>query len=156
APLETATDTLNVIPGLVISNPISGSRAGSQSSSSSLNEQEDALAFVSMPPGALVGALTVRVRNVTTNSASTLPVRVIDGGFDPIAVGAHAGDRLALIIAPETGLVTVSYFLVPVRRPPKIVRTSPTKGRTDVALNARPRIVFSEPIEARTLSNATV
>jgi hypothetical protein len=156
APVDLASDSGAAIPGLIVSNPVPAGTLGSGSSSTSPNNREDDVAYISMSPGALPGVLSVRIRNVTTNAPPTEPVPVIDGGFDPVAVAARAGDRLALIISPETGPVTVSYLLVPVRRPPRIVRTAPPKGRTDVALNARPRIVFSEPIDARTLSNATV
>ena len=109
-----------------------------------------------MPPGALRGVLSVRIRNLSTNGAPTETIPVIEGGFDPVAVAARPNDGLAMVMDLAGGVVTVSYLTVPLRRPPRIVRTAPPKGRTDVALNTRPLIVFSEPIDAQTLSNTTI
>jgi uncharacterized protein YjdB len=47
-------------------------------------------------------------------------------------------------------------MIVPTRRVPVIVRTSPPKGATDVPLNARVTIVFSEPMAAATLTGGSL
>jgi hypothetical protein len=78
--------------------------------------------------------------------------RLVDGGFDPIAITAESDDFLELTVfvaggpRPEPVLVKV-----PLRRPPVIVRTSPPTGRTDVALNVQIGVVFSEPIDKSTI-----
>ena len=151
APVGLA-DSGVVIPGLIVSNSVP---AGGLSSASPTNA-DDEVAYISLPPGALPGVLSVRLRNLTSQGPPTEPTPVFDGGFDPVAVAARAGHQLALLMSLEGGAVTVSYLTVPLRRPPRIVRTVPSKGRTDVALNTRPLIVFSEPIDAHTLSNTTI
>jgi hypothetical protein len=118
APEITASDSSAVLPALIVSNPVPASAVASGLSSTSLNNADE-VAYISMPPGALPGVLSVRIRNVTTIGPPTEIVPVIDGGFDPVAVAARAGDRLALIMSLNSGAATVSYFSVPVRRPPK-------------------------------------
>ncbi len=109
------------------------------------------LAYVSLPPGTLATAVSVRIRNLTTGGEATAPEPIVDGGFDPVAVWASVGDRLALAFTDGSGGVREEYGIVPARRPPVVVRTAPPKGRTDVALSVRPVVVFSEPIDPATL-----
>ncbi len=109
------------------------------------------MAYVSLPPGTVATAVSVRIRNLTTGGEATAPEPIVDGGFDPVAVPASAGDRLALAFTDGSGGVREEYGTVPARRPPVVVRTAPPKGRTDVALSVRPVVVFSEPIDPTTL-----
>jgi len=108
------------------------------------------VAFVSLPPGSLAGVASVRIRNLTAGGSTTLPIPIVDGGFDPVAVPASAGDTLQLVFLDGSGDVREVYALVPLKRPPVVVRTTPVNGRTDVALSARPVVVFSEPIDPAT------
>ena len=82
---------------------------------------------------------------------------MVAGGLDPQRVEAMAGDTLELEIwtigstSPTRRTVTV-----PGKRAPKVVRTSPPPRKRDVALNAAIAIVFSEPIDAATLTTASI
>ncbi|HUF65129.1 MAG TPA: Ig-like domain-containing protein [Gemmatimonadaceae bacterium] len=109
------------------------------------------LAYVALPPGSLPTVETARIRNLA-GSAPGVTVPVIDGGFDPVPIPAAAGDQLELTLMHSTGAVSVAYARVPAKRPPVVVRTFPSKGRTDVALRTIPTVIFSEPIDASTLA----
>ena len=76
------------------------------------------------------------------------------GGFDPVAVEAEAGDTLSVTVVHETGDDTTAYSLVPVRSRPRVVRTSPQRGTTDVPLNSLIIVVFSEPMDSASLPDA--
>ncbi|HEU4954643.1 MAG TPA: Ig-like domain-containing protein, partial [Gemmatimonadales bacterium] len=110
------------------------------------------VAYVSLPPGTLPGVVSVRIRNLTTGGAQGPVVPLMDGGFDPVAVAAAPGDRLELELTGNDGAVTEETALVPIKRPPVVVRISPPGGRTDVALSVRPDVVFSEPVDPTTLT----
>lgn len=145
-------------PGLVVSE--SGSGSASVDSASVLGSGETtgavAVAYVSALPGTFPGAITVQIRNRTTGDTPTPQIAVSDGGFDPVAVSASEGDELELAILQPDGKVTFVHLTVPHRVPPVVVRTSPPKGRTDIALNAMPVVVFSEPIDPATLTLTSV
>lgn len=113
----------------------------------------DSLAYVALAPGTLNGALTVMIGSSRGGAADTIPVK--DGGFDPVAIPAATGDTLNLTIATSTG-VSFARSIVPAHQPPRVVRTSPARGRTDVAINASVVAIFSEPIAAGTLDSASV
>ena len=110
------------------------------------------VAYVSLPPGTLPGVVSVRIRNLTTDGAQGPVVPLMDGGFDPVAVAAAPGDQLELQLTGNDGAVTEETALVPIKRPPVVVRISPPGGRTDVALSVRPDVVFSEPVDPATLT----
>jgi Tol biopolymer transport system component len=110
------------------------------------------VAYVSLPPGTLPGIVSVRIRNLTSTGTQGPIVPLVDGGFDPVAVPAVPGDRLEFQLTDGDGAVTEETTLVPIKRPPVVVRTSPVGGRTDVALSMRPEVVFSEPVDPSTLT----
>jgi hypothetical protein len=109
-----------------------------------------------MAPGTLPAAQSVRIRNITTGNAPSIAIPIADGGFDPVAVLARSGDVLELSVTRVGGAIEAITYVVPVRRPPVVVRTNPPKGRTDVALSIRPLVVFSEPIDPQSVTSATV
>lgn len=137
----------NTLPALLISGATPDVDAAVRASVIAAAEE---LTFVSLPPGALSEAFSVDIRNATRGNEIARAF-LIDGGFDPTGVAAAAGDRLELSFTDRSGAVRVEIATVPLRRPPAIVRTSPTKGRTDVPLNVHPRVVFTEPVEAGSL-----
>lgn len=110
------------------------------------------VAYVSLPPGTLGDATSATVRNVGRNAQLT--VAVMDGGFDPVAIVAEAGDTIS-VDAPGVadGALLV---VVPVRRPPQVVRTYPLHGKRDVPLNTRIFVVFSEPLDRQSVNASTV
>ena len=110
------------------------------------------VAYASLPPGSLFGVVSVRIRNRTAGAAYGPPVPVVEDGFDPVAVPAAPGDRLVLQLFHTDGEVTEEESVVPIKKPPVVVRLAPAGGRTDVALLVRPVVVFSEPVEPATLA----
>jgi Tol biopolymer transport system component len=143
---EAPNPAENTVPALIVSEALATGAEAAASASSVI-----AVAFVSLPPGTLSNAVSVQIRNLTTGGDATLPMPILHGGFDPVAVPASVGDRLALEFTDRNGSVSEEYAMVPIKRTPVVVRTSPARGRTDVALIVRPVVVFSEPIDPATL-----
>ena len=81
-------------------------------------------AYVSMAPGTAPGGDSVTIEHLGGPSVGT---RMADGGFDPIAVEAEAGDTLA-ISSSSTGATDTTYGVVPIKGRPVIVRTSPASA----------------------------
>ena len=141
-------DTIPNAPvGMFVSNALAASGlASSVGVPNSLAVSAGTVAYVSAMPGTFPTALSVTIRN-ENNGSSSRPVKVIDGGFDPVGIEAKGGDELSLALTMVGGGSTVVSVKVPPRRPPGVVRTSPSKGRTDVALNVQVEAVFSEPVD---------
>ena len=114
-----------------------------------------ALAYASAVPGTFPGASAATVRNRTTSGASQF-VELIDGGFDPVAIEAAAGDELSLTVFMTSGGSTRFAVEVPVRRLPGVVRTNLSKDPMDVGLNMLILVVFSEPIDKSTVTSSSV
>jgi Tol biopolymer transport system component/plastocyanin len=113
------------------------------------------VAYIALPPGTAMNGVEAFIWNERTGSGMTVPV--IDGGFDPIAVPARIGDPLEVEVRGADG-ATIHRIerKVPDKRRPRVVRTRPPRGKRDVALNATIIVVFSEPIDARTLTASSV
>lgn len=112
------------------------------------------IAYVSMPPGTMPDAVSATIRNIRTDQS--VEVVVDSGGFDPVAVPAQTADTLEEAITLLDGTVHYATSVVPARRRPRVVRTSPSRGRTDVAVNASIVVVFSEPIASGTRDTAHI
>jgi TolB protein len=140
--------------GIVVSNPKAGSTTGnSMGMRGSLSVSSGTVAYVSAAPGTFSDAESGSIRNETRSGASQ-SVQVIDGGFDPVAVEAEEGDEISLRIFMGVSQVRNLTLKVPPRRPPEVVRTSPPKGRTDVALNVQIVVVFSEPVDSSSVTSS--
>lgn len=138
-------------PGvLIVSEPGLGFAGGAEAAAAT------AVTWVSLPPGTLPFATSIRIRNVSSGGPATPPIPFVDGGFDPVAIPATVGQELELAVVMTSGAIRIWLARVPPRRPPSVVRTIPPKGRTDVALSERPRVVFSEPIDSRSLSASSL
>jgi hypothetical protein len=152
----------NPTPRSIVSEPVSAAAATTVSTSGPTHHLSLAAAtaqevvYVSMPPGSLPDGVNATVRNATSNALPTPPIRLIAGGFDPVAVAATVDDVLEIRITDRGGTVSVIYDRVPKRRPPRIVRTDPPKGRTDVAFSTTIVIVLSEPIAPSTVTPGAV
>jgi hypothetical protein len=109
-------------------------------------------AYVSMMPGTDPGGQRVEIRNLHNDAWATALMR--NGGFDPVGLQAEAGDTLAVTVIDQAGDDTTSYGEVPLFAKPRIVRTSPGMGRTDVPLNNLLLVVFSQPMDAASLPDA--
>lgn len=156
-PVSAPDDRPSTFAG-VVSDPVTQAAAPSPSPAhahlSSSLASIDGRAFVSAPPGtdpAATGA-TVTLRRTGDTAAPA----VLDGGFDPIGITALAGDTLDIVLTHSAAAATHVRAVVPASRTPRIVRISPAKGRTDVAINASMAVIFSEPVSQTDLSAAIV
>ncbi len=109
-------------------------------------------AYVSMVPGTDPAGRQVEIRNLRNRASATGPMR--NGGFDPVAVPADAGDTLSITVFHQAGDETTGYSVVPMKSRPRVVRTSPGMGKTDVALNSVIVVVFNQPIDSASLTDA--
>ena len=139
----------------VVSNAITGQAASAAATPSQLRlsaSRASSVAYVSLPPGSIPDATSATI--TTTSGSGSVTAFISDGGFDPVAVPAEAGDTL-LIQVQGTAAAKITYR-VPVRPKsrPVVVRTSPPKHKRDVPLNYLIRIVFSEPMDSTTLDRA--
>jgi hypothetical protein len=154
--ISDTTDALATLPpaGMTISNPhIVASLSGNRSGTSAALSAGDSVVFVSLEPGTFPTATGVFVRNIRTQDV--VHATIVNGGFDPVAIEGDAGDVLEMTLErPEDPHVI--YVKVPPRKPPNVVRTRPGKGRIDVALNTVIEIVFSEPVDPRTLTSSSI
>ena len=108
--------------------------------------------YVSMSPGAVPAGVTATIRN--SANGQYLTTVMMNGGFDPVSIPASADDDVTVDIHSAAGLLRTSSVIVPKRRPPKIVRTDPPSGKTDVPLNNSISVVFSEPIDPATAATS--
>jgi len=89
-------------------------------------------------------------------SADLVYAALLDGGFDPVPVPARSGDTVQIAVdVPGAPRVIFTYGVPPILRP-VVVRTSPSPGKRDVPLNATIVIVFSEPVDAATLTTSSM
>lgn len=109
-------------------------------------------AHVSMVPGTDHDGRRADIRNLRDGASASAPMR--NGGFDPVAIPAEAGDTLAIKIFHHGGGDTTSYGVVPLFAKPTIVRTSPAMSKTDVPLNSLILVVFSQPMDGTSLTEA--
>ena len=143
--------------GLAVSNPVpvlspSLQRAGTLALAGSGG---DDLVYVSLSPGTVTNGAKAKVGNLA--SSASLTTLVFDGGFDPVAVRAQVGDSLEVIVTDAAGApVFQARYAVAARRPPVMVRSDPSRGRTDVSLNASIVVVFSEPIASTALTATSI
>jgi hypothetical protein len=141
-----------VLSAAVVSNPVSAPPSAGPALSGSASE---AVVYVSLPPGSAPGAEQVTIRHPRTGALRT--VAMVEGGFDPIGVEANAGDTLDLDIRVAGANAPLLYaIVVPDSRPPVVVRTDPPPQKRDVPLNAVLLVVFSEPLDAASLTPTSV
>jgi Bacterial Ig-like domain len=115
----------------------------------------DEVAYVSIAPQTYPDAVSFEISNRAAPGA-VQSFAASDGGLDPVAIPAHAGDVVNITVRTATGAPTSLALSVAVRRPPVVVRTNPAKGRVDVALNVNVSVVFSEPIDGKSLDAAAL
>lgn len=108
------------------------------------------VAYVSLPPGSVPGGVTASIRNLRT--AMTVWTDVADGGFDPVAIPAEAGDSLSINVNRVSDGMLPLDAKVPAARRPVVVRTNPPPHKRDVPLNTIILAVFSEPIDSQSVT----
>ena len=145
---------------LIISNPLpspSGALVAHSGTMSARAEttNPDSVAFVSLPAGTAPDGVRATMRNRATGLSATTVL--IDGGFDPVMLGAHVGDSIQVAVTDAQNHVVLQLVnIVSSRRPPVVVRTEPPQKKVDVPLNAAIVVVFSEPVDPATLGTGTV
>ncbi len=77
------------IPALIVSNPAVPGLAPLSTSRASL---VDAVVYASLPTGSVSDGERIRFTNMATEADTS--VAFVDGGFDPVAIPAAAGDSL--------------------------------------------------------------
>jgi uncharacterized protein YjdB len=113
------------------------------------------LVFVSLPSDSFPEGQSAVITN--TRSGSTVTASMVNGGLDPVSLPATIGDEVVLDVLRGTGeRLAQLTATVPKDSKPRIVRTSPARGKRDVPLNARIVIIFSEPIDGATLTAASI
>jgi hypothetical protein len=105
--------------------------------------------YVSLVPGTVPEGTRADITNLT-ESISTA-VSMLEGGFDPISLPAKDGDAIEVVTRTESGQTRRFASTAMLKKPPVVVRSGPTRGATDVSLNALIVIVFSEPMDGTTL-----
>ena len=127
----------------IVSNPVAGLAPAGPS------------AYVSLPRGTIPSGYRATIRNRATGNMVT--TAIADGGFDPVAVTAGAGDTLELdVLVAESQAPRQFRSTVPAARRPMVVRTDPQPRSLDARLDASLLILFSEPIDSATVSKASV
>src|ERR1051325_2911382 len=151
AELESPPDT-----GVTVSDPHPAPSVSTTSRIAGVPKADlarDSVAYVSLPPGSVPGGTFAQIDNVATGAS--VFTRMVDGGFDPVPIGAATGDTLRVTVSDDTGNTLEIDAQVVAIRPPRVIRTDPSK-RTDVALNAAVVVVFSEPIAEATVTTSSV
>ena len=154
--LERPIDT-----GAVISNPLPTVLTARRTASSTdvtfaaESAVETDLVYVSLAAGTYPTGVTAIITSPRAPGPITAPM--VNGGLDPLPVPAVAGDTIDLEIRGADGVTLASpRYKVPGARRPRVVRTVPPRGKTDVAVNASIIIVFSEPVSSATVTPATL
>ena len=141
-----------VLGSLIVSNPTTPALPSGSSRSLRLAGE---LVYISLPPGSFPNGVTIAVRDRRSGAVAAAPI--VLGGADPFPIVGIAGDTLDIQIALGGSSDTLAYIsLVPLRRPPVLVRTEPPVGKRDVPLNSVLILVFSEPLDRQTLTDTTL
>ena len=139
--------------GVIVSAPVRPGPGATGSAGPASTVGGVQVVYVSLQPGSVPMAERVTI----TNQANGLSVttRVVNGGFDPVPIVASVGDTLAVELTGSGAPIEVRLAVAAIR-PLKVVRTSPPSGGRDVPLNAIITALFSEPIDAATLTTGAV
>ena len=154
-PMEPSDPPEAVILQRSISEPVASSGQFIAQRASGIGSSSGTV-YVAFAAGEQPDWQSIRLANLTSGMSDPTRYAVVDGGVDPIGIAGEVGDTLQLDVVRLDGSVALRKAAVPAKRAPRVVRTSPAGGRTDVAVNARVLIVFSEPIDPGTLTAQTV
>ena len=143
-PTGSGTGGLPRSPALV-SAPVTGAPGGAAG-------LRLGVAYVSMRPGTDPAGVSVTVRNGPVGPR--VDAAMVDGGFDPIAIAAEAGDTLLITVHRSDGTSAAGYAVVAARTRPVVVRISPPNHKTDVVLNSVITVIFTQPMDSASLPGA--
>lgn len=113
------------------------------------------VAYISLPSESYPEGAVARITSSSFDGTVTAPM--IEGGLDPVPVTATTGDSVEIEIL-SSDLVTLARTgsRVPATRRPRVVRTVPPRGKTDVAVNTVIVVIFSEPINPSSVSSSSI
>jgi hypothetical protein len=141
---------------LFVSDPLSAplaARTQSIGTASKNSVGNTDIVYVSLSPGTLAAGALAIVRRV--GDPASVTTAVVDGGFEPVPVGARVGDSVEVKVSDAGGSVVLETRLaVLASRRPVVVRTFPPPGKRDQPLNANIVIVFSEPVADGSLASS--
>ena len=147
-------DDLHVWGEVILSNPAAAGSPQAASAPSNASSASWEVVYVSLAPGTVEGGEIADITNPNTGSSAR--AAMAEGGFDPVPIAASVGDTIRLEVTRTDGSSTRLLSYVPRERRPIVVRTSPSKGKRDVVLNAPIRVVFSEPMDPATIVAGTI
>jgi len=145
-----------LLAGLSVSGPVANAIIAADRSAAHQSAGVSAeVSYVSLVPGTLPEGTAATATNLRT--AERLTVAIVDGGFDPQPIPASVGDTLQVTVSLAGGKPDVEAFTsVAAKVPPRIVRTRPPRGQTDVPLNMVITIVFTEPVDPASVNSTSV
>ena len=153
-PTETAAqrrlrDSLSISEPLTLSEVSLARRAGEGSHSTALGDSE--VVYVSLPPGSAAPADSVSIQEGSSGVVIG-GARMQDGGFDPIALQGTLTDSLLISVTEAGTLLSSISVSIAASRQPSVVRTTPPRGKTDVALNQTIGVIFSQPLDPASIT----
>ena len=151
---DTAGPSAEVGPQATLPEGLSISESVFLTAPGLLGGSGKSLAYLAASPGTFPEGLSASITNLA--SGESLSVEIIDGGFDPVVIPASTGDELVIGVLLRDGTTSTFRVTVPRRKRPRVVRTRPPKGQTDVVLNSAAAVVFSEPVDPGTINSETI
>jgi TolB protein len=114
------------------------------------------VSYVSLPPGHFPTGAIATITNLMSGATHSEPL-LYGGGFDPVPIATAVGDTLEIaILRGSGGVITSMVSEVLGRVRPIVVRTDPDRGKVDLVLRGPPKVIFSEPMDGRTVSQETI
>jgi len=147
-PEDLGPDATVVFRGLTVSDVDDAAAGGSP-----LAAATPGVAYISACPGTFSDADSITITNLANGQTRT--VEPIDGGFDPVAFDSEPDDPIEFVVHRSDGSTDRYMTRVPARKRPRVVRTVPPKDATDVVLSSSALAVFSEPVDASTVTAET-
>ena len=141
-----------VVPGPPAPSPLSSAPFVVAPAASVVTAEQDV--YVSLPPDSIPAGVTATITNRRTGASAI--IAIVAGGFDPVAIPAAAGDSITITVQTTASPLSYTFAVPPVIPPPVVVRTDPPPQKRDVPLNASLVMVFSQPIDATTLTTSNV
>jgi alpha-tubulin suppressor-like RCC1 family protein len=152
-PAERRSDP-SLLAGVAVSEPVTASVASSDSSGFTVASLVAPVVYVSLVPGTATGAMGAMIVNLRTSD--TTKVTLTNGGFDPQPIAAAIGDSIQVSAIVRYAGTVDAFFLVAADTPPRIVRTNPPRGQTDVPVNTNIIVVFSEPVAPASINTSSI
>ena len=145
------------LPALIVSEPLRMPANGSlrANASGAFATASPSLVYLSLPPGSATDGVEATIRNQASNAIAK--AAFVNGGFDPVALGAKVGDTLVVDVVTRNPNQPIRAMRVAgADRPPVVVRTNPPAAQPDVPLNSIVLVVFSVPVDSASLSGGSV